>query len=97
MLLAVTLLKALVEIALFALIAQAILFLFAGATRDRNPIYRLFATVNKPVWKAVRIVTPRVIVDQHLGFVCFFLLAVLWVVLVIAKIHFYLALNPAGP
>jgi hypothetical protein len=96
MLLAVTILKAIVEIALFALVAQAILYVFAGATRDRNVVYRIFATVTRPLWKATRILTPRVIVDQHIGFVCFFLLAVLWVFLVVAKIHFYLALGTAG-
>ena len=96
MLLLVSILKALVEIALFALIAQGILFVFAGATREQNIVYRIFATLTKPVRKATRFITPRVIVDAHLGFVSFFLLAALWVALVLAKVHYYLALNPAS-
>ena len=96
MLLLVTILKAIVEIALFALIAQAILFVFAGATRDRNIVYKAFATVTRPVWKLTRLITPRFIVDAHVGFVSFFLLAVLWFVLLLAKIHYYLVLNPAS-
>lgn len=91
----VIILKALVEIAAFAHIAQAILFLFAGATRDRNVVYRFFVLLNRPVWKATRFITPRFVVDPHVGFVSFFLLAILWVILVIAKIHYFLQLNPA--
>ena len=91
----VVVLKALVEIAAFFHVGQGLLFLFAGTTRDRNPIYKLFALVNSPVWKATRFITPRFIVDAHVGFVSFFLLAVFWVVLVLAKIHFYLAATPA--
>jgi hypothetical protein len=48
------------------------------------------------VRKATRFITPRLIVDAHLGFVSFFLLAVLWVALLLAKVHYYLALNPAS-
>ena len=96
MLLAVVILKAIVEILLFALIAQALLFVFAGATRDRNIVYRAFATVTRPVWKATRFITPRFIVDAHVGFVTFFLLGAVWLALTLAKIHFYLKLNPAS-
>ncbi len=90
MLLAVIILKGVAEVVLFCHVAQAILFLFAGATRDRNIVYRIFATVNRPVWKAARFVTPRFIVDAHIGFVSFFFLSVLWAVLVLAKVYFYL-------
>ncbi len=96
MLLAVTILKAVVEVALFALVAQAILYVFAGATRDKNFVYGIFATLTRPVHKAVRFITPRFIVDAHVGFVSFFLLAVLWCALFAAKVYFYLGLNPAG-
>ncbi len=93
--LAVIVLKGLVEVVLFSHIAQAILFLFAGATRERNIVYQVFATVNRPVWRATRFITPRFIVDPHIGFVSFFLLAVLWVGLVLAKAYFHLQLKGA--
>jgi hypothetical protein len=90
MLLAVIILKGVVEVVLFCHVAQGILFLFAGAMRDRNIVYKVFATVNKPVWKATRFITPRFIVDAHIGFVSFFFLSVFWAGLVLAKVYFYL-------
>lgn len=90
MLLAVIILKGLVEVLLLTFVSQAILFVFAGVTRDRNIVYNLFATVNRPIWKATRFITPRFIVDAHVGFVSFFLLGVLWFCLVLAKVHFVL-------
>ena len=93
MLLAVIILKGLAEVLLFSHVAQGLLFLFAGATRDRNIVYKIFATVNRPVWKATRFITPRFIVDPHIGFVSFFLLGVAWAVLVVAKIYFYLQVS----
>ena len=90
MLLAVIILKGLAEVVLFSLVAQAILYVFAGVTRDRNIVYKVFATVNRPIWKATRFITPRFIVDAHVGFVSFFLVGILWFFLVLAKIHFVL-------
>ena len=92
----VIILKALVEIAAVALLAQGVVFLLAGAKRATNPIYQLFELLNRPALKATRFITPRFIVDAHVGFVAFFLLAVLWVVLLAAKVHYYLAATPAG-
>lgn len=96
MLTLVIVLKGLAEVLLLALVAQGILYLFAGATRERNLVYQVFAIVTRPVLKATRFVTPRFIVDAHLGFVSFFLLAVVWFALVLAKVHFYLEAARAG-
>ncbi len=93
MLLAAIILKGLTEVLLLSHVAQGILFLFAGATRDKNFVYRIFAIVNRPVWKATRFITPRFIVDAHIGFVSFFFLSVLWAALVLAKVYFYVHLN----
>ena len=90
MLLAVTVLKGLAEVLLLSFFAQGVLHVFAGGTRDRNPVYQLFVVINKPVWKATRLATPRFIVDAHIGFVSFFLLGVAWFALLLAKVHFYL-------
>jgi ABC-type uncharacterized transport system permease subunit len=91
MLFLVTALKALAEVSLLALLAQGVLHLFAGAARDRNPIYGLFATVNRPVLRATRFVAPRFVADPHIGLLAFFLVLVLWFALVLAKVHYYLA------
>jgi hypothetical protein len=50
-------------------------------------IYRLFATVTAPIMKAARFVTPRFIVDQHIGYVAFFLLMILWVLALALKVQ----------
>jgi hypothetical protein len=97
MLLAAIILKGLVEVALIVMIGQGILFIFAGATRHQNLVYRMFATVTQPNMKATRFITPRFIVDQHLGFVAFFLLVVLWVVAVALKVHFFIEAGGALP
>lgn len=90
MLLTVIILKALAEISLVALLAQGLLALFAGATRDRNLIYNLFATINRPVLRATRFAAPRFVADQHIGLLAFFLVGVMWFALLLAKVHFYL-------
>ena len=90
MLLAAIILKALVEVALLVMIGQGILFVFAGSSRQQNLVYRMFATVTQPIMKATRFVTPRFIVDQHIGLVAFFLLLVLWVLALALKVHFFL-------
>ena len=64
----VSLLRALVEVALLALLGQGLLALLAGARRHDNFVY-------------CRWITPKVIIDKHLPFVAFFLLFWLWIML----------------
>jgi hypothetical protein len=90
MLLVAIILKGVIELALLVLLGQGLLFVLAGSSRHTNLVYRLFATVTAPVMKAARFVTPRFIVDQHIGFVAFFLLAVLWVLALALKVHYAL-------
>ncbi len=87
---AATVIKALIEVALLALLGQGILYVFAGAGRNQNLIYRMFATVTRPAMKAARFITPRFVLDQHIGLVAFLLLAILWVAAVFMKVHFFL-------
>lgn len=86
MLQAVIILKALTEVALFAFVGQGILYLFAGANRERNFVYTTFRMLTSPVTKVTRLIAPRFIVDQHVGFLAFFLLLVVWAGLTITKI-----------
>lgn len=78
-------LRALVEVALLALLGQGLLALLAGARRDTNPIYILFKVVTKPAIRAARWVTPKLVIDKHIPFVAFFLLFWLWLFLAWAK------------
>lgn len=83
-------LKGLVEVLLVVLLGQGLLYLFAGRRRQENLIYRAFAIATQPIMKAARLVTPRFIVDQHIGYVAFFLLALLWIVALGLKVHYTL-------
>jgi hypothetical protein len=93
MFLAASIFKGLVEVVLLVLIGQGILFIFAGATRHQNLVYRMFTTVTKPIMTATRFITPRFIVDQHIGLVAFFLMSALWVVALALKVHFFVELS----
>jgi hypothetical protein len=78
-------LRALVEVALLALLGQGLLALLAGARRDTNPIYMIFKIVTKPAIVAARWITPKLVIDKHIPFVAFFLLFWLWIFLAWAK------------
>ena len=86
----IVILKALTEIAGVALLGQGILWVIAGSKRQQNIVYQMFQTLTRPVMKLTRWVTPRVVLDQHLGLVAFFLVAVLWLLFTILKIQMVL-------
>ena len=97
MLLAAIILKGLIEVALLVMVGQGILFVFAGSSRHQNLFYRMFVTVTQPIMKATRSLTPRFIVDQHIGLVAFFVLLVLWVVTLALKVHFFVEQGGGPP
>ena len=86
----IVILKGLTEVAGVAFVGQGVLWLLAGARRDQNMIYKLFKTLTSPVTRATRAVTPRIVIDAHIGLVAFFLLLVLWVALTAVKIKLVL-------
>jgi hypothetical protein len=90
----IVILKALTEVAGVAMLGQGILWVIAGAKRQQNPVYGLIKTLTSPVMKATRWITPRVVLDQHLGLVAFFLLVMLWVGLTAAKIWIVVRNSP---
>lgn len=92
-LLIVTLLRALVEVAGFALLGQGLLAVLAGKKRDDNFVYRLLQIVTSPIIKLVRFITPRFVLDAHMPLLTFFLL--LWIWLGLALLKRYLSL-PLG-
>jgi len=83
MLTLVVILKALTEIAGLALLGQGVLHVFAGANREQNLFYRVLKTITAPIIRVVRFVTPRFVADQHIGMAAFFLLAGIWLALII--------------
>lgn len=82
---AVIILRALVEVAGWFLIAQGVLYLLAGARRESNVVYKLFVVITRPVISATRFITPKMIIDKHVPFVAFFLLFWLWILLAWVK------------
>ena len=91
----IVILKALTEVAGVAFLGQGVLWVIAGAKRDQNMIYNLFKSVTSPVTRVTRAITPRIIIDAHIGLVAFFLLMLLWVVLTAFKIKIVLENAPA--
>ena len=90
MLQTVIILKAVVEVALFAFLGQGVLYVLAGASREHNFIYNVLKMLTSPVTKVTRFVAPRFIVDQHIGLLAFFLLVLVWVGLTLSKIKLVL-------
>jgi ABC-type uncharacterized transport system permease subunit len=90
----IVVLKALTEVAGVAMIGQGLLYALTGAKRDQNPVYGIFKTITSPVMKVTRWITPRVVLDQHLGLVAFFLLIILWFGLTVMKIGIVLENTP---
>jgi len=91
----VSALKALVEIAAMALLAQGLIGLLSGKAKENNFVYRLFQVVTGPIYKFVRLISPKFIADQHMGLACFFLLFWTWVALIYAKSYVCHAQNLA--
>ena len=90
----IVILKALTEVAGVAMIGQGVLWVIAGSKREYNAVYGIFRILTSPVMKATRAVTPRIVLDQHLGLVAFFLLIVLWLGLTVMKIRIVLENTP---
>ena len=76
-------LKALLEVAGFALLGQGVVALFAGAKRDQNFVYVLFKIISSPVTRLTRFICPRFIPDRHIPFYSFGLVFWAWAGLII--------------
>ncbi|HWH73144.1 MAG TPA: hypothetical protein VNV16_02640 [Methylibium sp.] len=79
MLLIVTSIKLVAEIALCALAGRWLLGLLAGAQREQNLFYQLLTMMTRPFTGAFRAITPRVVIDRHIPLLTFVALAWIWV------------------
>lgn len=86
MLILVIILKALAEIVGLALLGQGVLYFLAGPYRDNNIFYKILKATTAPALKVTRLIAPRFIQDQQIGYLAFFLILVIWVALTIVKI-----------
>lgn len=81
----VSTLRMLVEINLFALVGQGVLGVLPGVDREKNIFYLILKTLASPAVRVARWISPRFVVDQHVGWVALLLLLVLWLGLAVAK------------
>ena len=87
MLLVVSSIKLIAEIALMAVVGQWLLGLLAGAKRESNFFYQTLGILTKPFVKGVRLMTPRVVIDRHIPLATCLLLALVWIAATAAKIN----------
>lgn len=92
-LLLVSALKLIAEIALMALLGQWLLGILAGAKRDTNFFYRVLQVMTQPFVRIARLLSPRVVLDRHVPLVAFLLLAFTWFVATVAKINICLEIG----
>ena len=95
MLLFLSAVKLVCEIALMALLGQGVLAVLAGDKRDSNFFYQLLKVLTRPFVAAARFIAPKQVADQHVGFVAFFLLLV-WAVVTFEKISYCVGQKMVG-
>jgi hypothetical protein len=87
MLLVVSAIKLIAEIALMALLGQWLLGLLAGAKRESNLFYQVLGVLTKPFVSGVRMITPRVVIDRHVPLATCLLLMMVWISATLTKIN----------
>jgi cytochrome b561 len=90
------LLQLVLYIALLALVGQGVLYVLAGARRESNIFYKTLQVVSKPFTLVMRKLTPRLVADEHVPLVTFFLLLVIYAVVTFEKIGLCMASGMAG-
>ncbi len=74
--------KAIAELAGLFLLGRGLLYLLAGAKRDSNLFYQVLCIVTNPLIRFTRLITPKMIIDAHIPYVAFLLVAWLWILVV---------------
>ncbi len=86
MLLIVSGIKLIAEIALMALLGWWLLGLLAGQKRQSNVFYQVLDVLTRPFLKGVRRITPRIVLDRHVPLVTALLLVTVWLVATFVKV-----------
>lgn len=87
MLLFISSLKLITEIALLSIFGRWILGLLAGQKKEANVFYKLLDVMSKPFLQIARLITPKVILDRHVPLVAFLLLAFGWIIVTWTKVN----------
>lgn len=96
MVLALSVLKLILEIALLCLLGQGLLYLLAGQRRERNFFYQLFQILTRPFTAITRRMTPARVEDRHVPVVAFFVLLISWAVVTFEKIRLCISVDMVG-
>jgi hypothetical protein len=97
MLLLLSIVKAISEILILALLGQGVLWLIAGKSRANNFVYKLFASVTRPVMWVARVTMPRFVLDRHIWMVAVLIVLVMWVVSAQQKLKYCVTVRPDSP
>ncbi len=79
-----------------ALLGQGLLYLLAGAKRQTNVFYQLMQVLTKPFMKFARWIAPKQIADSQIGFVAFFVVAILYVAVFLWKVEYCVSVQMVG-
>lgn len=82
-----TLAQLVLYVPLLALLGQGVLYVLAGVNRDGNFFYQLIKLLSKPFTVVVRKLTPRLVADEHVPVVTFFLLLIVYAVVTFERIR----------
>lgn len=94
MLLAVVILKSLIELSLMFIVGRFILGLLAGAKKSTNIFWQLLDIAAKPALYITRKLSPKLILDQHIPLAAASWLVIAWVFVVKQKIGCAYKLEP---
>jgi hypothetical protein len=92
-LLFVSIVKLVCEIALLGLAGRFLLGLLAGQKKESNFFYKALEAMTKPFVSAARFITPKAILDRHVPVVAFLLTFFIWVISVIEKVRICTAIG----
>jgi hypothetical protein len=95
MLLLITSIKLLAEIAVLALLGQWVLGALVGAQRQRNGVYQLLAVLTRPLHQGVRRCLAPTATDRRVGRWVLLLLCSVWLVATVAKVRYCLLIGVA--
>jgi hypothetical protein len=93
LLLLVSIIKLVCEIALLALAGRWLLGVLAGQKKEDNFFYKALEAMTRPFVSAARFITPKAILDRHVPFVAFLLMGFIWIVSVIEKVRICTAIG----
>jgi hypothetical protein len=86
MLLLVTSIKLVAEIALCALAGRWLLGLLAGGKRDQNFVYQMLTLMTRPFTATFRAITPKFVIDRHIPLLTFVALGWIWLFALFQKV-----------